>query len=146
MSGPVEIEVVEHVRRDGIAAGAIRRFVARVASAKPPRSASSVTIALVGDARMRRLNLRHRGKNRTTDVLSFDGGASPDGRAHLGDIVISVPQAARQAREAGHALSQELRVLIVHGWLHLLGYDHERDDGRMHREQDRLLRTLAGRA
>ena len=76
---------------------------------------------------MRRLNRDFRGKDRTTDVLSF-----PDGeQERLGDIAICAPAARRQARRRGHAASRETRLLLLHGFLHLLGYDHETDDGQM---------------
>ena len=93
---------------------------------------------------MRELNRRFRGRDSTTDVLSFPGDSAPDpeGRRHLGDIAISVPTAARQARVAGHGLQRELSVLVLHGYLHLLGYDHETDDGTMLRLQRRLERRL----
>jgi probable rRNA maturation factor len=76
-------------------------------------------------------------------VLSFPGGASPDGR-HLGDVVISVPHAGRQARAAGRSLARELRVLLLHGLLHCLGHDHERDGGEMERLERRLRRRWIG--
>lgn len=83
---------------------------------------------------MRSLNRQFRGKDHATDVLSFPSGE----RGFLGDIVIAAGVAARQAREAGHALTTELRVLALHGLLHLLGYDHEADEGRMARAEARL--------
>jgi probable rRNA maturation factor len=88
---------------------------------------------------MRRLNRELRGKDKTTDVLSFPGGVTPEGY-HLGDIVISLPQARRQAEEAGHSLGRELRILLLHGVLHCLGHDHETDDGTMNRLERRLRR------
>ena len=94
----------------------------------------SSTIAIVSDARIRALNRRYRRKNRATDVLSFPGQAA----GHLGDIVIAAGVARQQAREARHALQTELRVLALHGLLHLLGYDHERDAGLMARIEARL--------
>lgn len=102
-------------------------------------SARSLAVKLCGDAAMRALNRDRRGKDKTTDVLSFPGGETPEGY-HLGDIVISVPQARRQAEEAGHPLDRELRILLLHGVLHCLGYDHETDDGTMDRLERRLRR------
>jgi probable rRNA maturation factor len=93
-----------------------------------------VTIAVVSDGRIRALNRRYRRKFRVTDVLSFPSEAP----GYLGDIVIAAGVARRQARQAGHSLQTELRVLALHGLLHLLGYDHERDDGRMARIEARL--------
>lgn len=100
----------------------------------PPRARGVVTIAVVPDARVRTLNRRFRGKDRVTDVLSFPAG-EPD---TLGDVVIAAGVAARQATRAGHPLQAEVRVLALHGLLHLLGYDHEHDDGRMARLERRL--------
>jgi len=105
-----------------------------------------VSIALVSDARIRLLNRRFRGKDRVTDVLSFPAGPRagrglPAGiRPFLGDIVIAEAVARRQARAAGHDVSTELRLLALHGLLHLLGYDHERDHGEMRRVEQRLRR------
>ncbi len=103
-----------------------------------------MTVVLAGDGTLRRLNREFRGKDGTTDVLSFPAGEGrlPDGSHPLGEVVISVPQAARQAKAAGHALTREIRLLLIHGYLHLLGYDHEVDDGTMMRLQRRLARTL----
>ena len=85
-----------------------------------------LTIALLDDREMTALNRRYRGKRKTTDVLTFPG----DGE-YLGDIVISVDQARRQAAEERHSLPTESRYLILHGVLHAFGYDHETDDGEM---------------
>lgn len=93
-----------------------------------------MTVAIVSDARVRALNRQFRKKDAATDVLSFPS----DDRGYLGDVVIASGVAARQARAAGHPLATELRVLALHGLLHLLGYDHEHDDGRMARLERRL--------
>jgi probable rRNA maturation factor len=98
-----------------------------------------MTIAIVSDARVRTLNRKFRKKDKPTDVLSFPSGE----RGYLGDVVIAEGVARRQAREAGHSLATELRVLALHGLLHLLGYDHEHDDGRMAR-LERQLRKRGG--
>ncbi len=100
-----------------------------------PEEISDVSIALVDDKAMTSLNRKYRKKNRTTDVLTFpadDSYGDPDetGRP-LGDIVISVDQARRQATDQHHSLPTELRYLILHGILHALGHDHENDDGVM---------------
>ena len=98
---------------------------------------------------MRSLNRRYRGKDRTTDVLSFslrEGMFSHIQPTVLGDIVISLPAAARQAAEAGHPLLREIERLLVHGLLHLLGYDHDRGPHealRMERKERKLLKGLS---
>jgi probable rRNA maturation factor len=84
---------------------------------------------------MRRANRTWRGKDKTTDVLSFPGE-----EGHLGDILISVPEARRQTAAAGHPVERELKVLLLHGVLHCLGYDHEADQGEMERLERRLRR------
>ena len=103
-------------------------------SVAPSRARGEMTVAIVPDARVRALNRQYRQKDRATDVLSFPS----DERGFLGDVVIASGVAVRQARAAGHSLRTELRVLALHGLLHLLGYDHERDDGRMARLERRL--------
>jgi probable rRNA maturation factor len=102
----------------------------------PSRARGMVTVALVQDARVRALNRRYRKKNTSTDVLSFPA----DEPGTLGDVIIAVGVARRQAATARHPLGTELRVLALHGLLHLLGYDHERDNGEMARLERRLRR------
>ncbi len=91
-----------------------------------------------GDARMRRLNRDYRGKDRSTDVLAFPAAGGP----LLGDIVVSVPYASRQARRRGEPASREIDRLLVHGFLHLLGYDHETDLGEMEALESRVRLRL----
>jgi len=102
----------------------------------PARARGTVAVAIVSDARVRRLNLTYRKEDKPTDVLSFPS----EDPGCLGDIVIAVGVARRQAHSAGHSLQTEFRVLALHGLLHLLGYDHEHDDGRMARVEARLRR------
>jgi probable rRNA maturation factor len=97
-----------------------------------------VTLAFVGTAAIRTLNRKFMKKDEPTDVLSFPlRKKGPDGRFYLGDIVIAVPFAARQAREKGRGVDRELELLAVHGFLHLLGYDHS---ARMDKEEERAGR------
>ena len=119
-------------------------WLARVA---PRRAEGTMTLALVPDRRVRALNRRYRGIDRVTDVLSFPAGAEGPHAADLflGDVVIATGVAARQARAAGHAVGTEYRILALHGLLHLLGYDHHRDGGRMAR-LERALRRQGGLA
>jgi probable rRNA maturation factor len=120
--------------------GGLGRWLEAVA---PARARGEVAVALAGDAQVRALNRRYRRKDRPTDVLSFPV-ESPGGG--LGDIVIATGVARRQAREAGHSAQTELRVLALHGLLHLLGYDHHDGDGRMARVEARLRRKGGLRA
>ena len=121
--------------------GGLARWLGRIA----PRGArGELAIALVRDARMRTLNRTYRGKDYATDVLSFQGPEfrESDGYRVLGDVVIATGVARRQALKARHSYQTELRVLALHGLLHLLGYDHDGPDdhGRMARAEARLRR------
>jgi probable rRNA maturation factor len=140
----VEVEVLNRQRAMRVSTAALGRFLRQVGRQLPPHGADGFTVCLVSGGRMRSYNRAYRGANRDTDVLAFEGDERPDpeGRVHLGDIVISVPTAARQAREAGHSLARELKILALHGYLHLLGHDHERDHGKMRRLQRELERRL----
>jgi len=111
---------------------------------------AQVTIVLVGERAMRVLNKRWRGLDRPTDVLSFSQREGTGGGLHpdlLGDLVICVPVARRQAREAGHCLVAEIDRLAVHGLLHLAGYDHEENAvaaRAMRRREDAIIRGWRG--
>ena len=115
-------------------------------------ASAELGIMFVGDQRMRGLNRKYRGKDHTTDVLAFAMRESFTPHASrltpdmLGDVVIAVPTAARQAKQGQRSLDEELTVLLIHGILHLCGYDHERSDKearRMHRRERMILRSLA---
>ena len=114
----------------------IAEFVRRVLIAlRVDDNIHEVSIAIVDDEAMRNLNRKFRKKNKTTDVLTFpadESDADPNAKGRpLGDIVISIDQARRQATEQKHSLATEVRYLILHGILHALGYDHETDNGEM---------------
>ncbi len=123
-------------------AGDLPDWLARVAPAAA--AGGEMVVALVSDTKMRSLNRRFRGIGRRTDVLSFPADREPrlpgTPRRFLGDVVIATAVAAKQARDAGHAVDVELRKLALHGLLHLLGYDHVRDNGRMQRFERQLWR------
>jgi probable rRNA maturation factor len=106
----------------------------------PARARGIVSLAIVSDVTIRRLNRRYAGKNAATDVLSFPAGGPRAGVPLLGDIVIAAGVARRQAKEARHSIAQEVKLLALHGLLHLLGYDHHDDGGRMARVESRLRR------
>jgi probable rRNA maturation factor len=108
-----------------------------------------LSVVLVDDVEMRRLNATYRGKDRTTDVLAFSQREGPNAGAEpslLGDVVISVPVAGQQARERGTDLEREFAALLVHGILHLLGYDHERSPAEARRMFARTRELMAGLA
>jgi probable rRNA maturation factor len=110
-----------------------------------PNPPVALTILLAGDDRLRELNRLYRGYDEPTDVLSFPSGESfPEIESYLGDIAISVPMAGRQAAQGKHTLAEELVLLVVHGILHLLGYDHVEpsDRAEMWSVQHRILMQL----
>ena len=140
-----------HVRRVTFDQARLERSARAILSDVGEMSAE-LGILFVGDQRMRGLNRRYRGKDRTTDVLAFAmrEAARPQVSClmpdMLGDVVISIPTARRQAKEAGRSLDEELACLLVHGILHLCGYDHERGEKearRMHRRERMILRSIA---
>jgi probable rRNA maturation factor len=102
----------------------------------------SVSVLLTGDAEIQRLNREFRGKDKPTDVLSFPAGDGFRRVRVAGDLAISVETAAREAAQRGHALELELRVLLLHGVLHLAGFDHETDSGEMARKENLLRKKL----
>ena len=137
------IEVVNRQRKRPIDVDRWREFATKAARVVP--NASGFTVAFVSDRAMRELNRMWRHKSGTTDVLSFpaeqDEFEKAEG-ARLGDVVISIEQAARQAKENGLTLDEEIAQLILHGVLHLCGYDHATDDGEMNRLELKLRRKL----
>jgi len=132
------IEVLNRQKKHPIKTARFERLLRGLAGRyRLPRP--EIALVFVGDAAMRKLNKTYRRKDKTTDVLSFPLNAkAPDGRLYVGDIVISVPQAARQARRLGHGLERELGILVIHGFLHLLGYGH--DEG--HEDEETAARAL----
>lgn len=121
------------VKIDGLA---VRNFLSHVG--REVAGGRDFAVLVTSDAALRHANARFRGKPKATDVLSF-----PDGEnGRLGDILISARRARRQADERGHSVEEEIKILILHGLLHLLGYDHERDNGEMERIETRWRRKL----
>lgn len=109
------------------------------------KTTARVTIVFVRDRVIRSLNNQYRQINRATDVLSFPVGDEMPGEGdelYLGDVVISIDAALRQAESAGHSIEREVAELLIHGVLHLCGYDHETDNGRMNKLEMKLRRKL----
>ena len=133
------------LRRTSLRLPVIRNLIERILSAVGEPNAA-LSVEFIGDHRMRRLNAQYRGHDRTTDVLAFSMREAPGPRSTLlGDVVISVPQAVRQAIEREHSIQHELATLLIHGILHLLGYDHERSEMeacRMRRKERALLQAV----
>jgi probable rRNA maturation factor len=137
---PCEIILLNPNHYPETAARRLRPWLAALVAALAP-AAESLGARFVGDREMRRVNRQFRAKDSTTDVLSFPGDAEDPEDGHLGDLLISVPAARRQAAAAGHSVDRELKVLLLHGVLHCLGHDHETDHGEMERLERRLRRT-----
>ena len=145
--GAGAIEVVNRQRLTKIdkhrAAELARAVLKSIGSAE-----ATLTITFIRDRLMRQLNREYRGLDKPTDVLSFayhensDEFAAGEMAAHLGDVVISVETAARYAQEFGLAFERELEHLVIHGTLHLAGYDHETDNGEMQRLERKLRKQL----
>ncbi|HKF51112.1 MAG TPA: rRNA maturation RNase YbeY [Candidatus Acidoferrales bacterium] len=149
--------VINQQKRVRVKVRALDEFLHR-AAALVRLPADSATISLVTDAQIAKWNRAYRGKDRPTDVLSFptadDGRNGSEARVrsgetvraareeYLGDIAIAPAVARRTAREDGHSLDKELQILALHGLLHLMGYDHETDDGTMERIEMRLRKKL----
>jgi probable rRNA maturation factor len=143
MAGGRRLAVVllNRQRRRRVSPARLRRVLQGAAEALGV--SGEVALVLTGDRAVRLLNARYRGKDKPTDVLSFPG---PGGEIGLGDIVISLDTASANARRFSRTLPQELDILALHGFLHVLGYDHETDDGTMDRVEKQLRkRLLAGR-
>jgi probable rRNA maturation factor len=131
--------VILHKRVAGLSEGALDRFVTRAKRAAGLRGA--VTVLVTSSLELRRLNHRFRGKDKPTDVLSFP--AEMLSKSHFaGDVAISADIAAKNARQLGHSPAEEVKILTLHGLLHLAGYDHEADNGTMARRETRLRAEL----
>jgi probable rRNA maturation factor len=131
--------VVFRKRVSGLSEAALTSFLRRARRAAGLRG--TVSLLITGDREMRRLNRRFRGKDQATDVLSFPVAAEPGGGL-AGDVAISAEIATRRASRMRHSTAKEIKVLTLHGILHLAGYDHERDQGEMARREGQLRRLL----
>jgi len=139
----MSVEVINRQRRfavDKDRIGALAREVLRQVG----REAPDVSIIFVNDKRIRQLNRDYRKKDKPTDVLSFsyESSDSRETGNYLGDVIISTETASRYASELGLSFKQEIEILIIHGLLHLCGYDHETDQGEMQRLERRLRKKL----
>jgi len=136
--------IVNLQRKVKIGAADLNDFIAVVSTHIDEAVGKSFSIAFINDARMKQLNSTFRGKDGTTDVLSFPFEAQPfePDSNELGDIVISAEQAQKQAAENGLSLEGEIKQLILHGVLHLCGYDHETDSGEMNARELELRDKL----
>lgn len=142
MTDPVEIELQNPGLLSNETLRRLEPWLREMVGDLAPQ-ARTLGVRLTGDEELQRLNRDFRGVDRPTDVLSFPGGETPEGR-HLGDIAISLETARRQALEGHHDLHLELQILLLHGVLHCLGYDHEGDDGAMDRLEAELRSAWIG--
>ncbi len=136
----------------------LRAVALLVLNAEKTDKNSEMGLTITGDEQMHRLNREYLDEDRTTDVLSFPMNEplndkpvfvnAPDGKVHLGDVIISYPQAAKQAREHYHAMEREIAILTIHGILHLLGYDHDIPEREriMHEREFEILHIVDTRA
>lgn len=165
MTPQVNVQIFEEFS-ERVSPDWIDAVVASVLSIEPEWSSERVSVVIADDESIAQLNREHRGLDETTDVLSFSNRHSgqyygeddgigretdlsnfvlpPDHYADLGEVIVSYPQVCRQAREAGHTAQKELAIMLAHGILHLLGYDHERETeaSEMFSLQDRAITAL----
>lgn len=130
--------ILNRQRRRSVALAPLQEFAERLTHVLRLQP-EAFTVTLVSDPAIARLNRRYRGRAAATDVLSFPAG---ERNSYRGDVVISVETAGRNARRYRHSLEEEIKLLALHGALHLLGYDHETDRGRMNRREHQLRRRL----
>ena len=141
------VTIVTRTRPPVLPAAEVRRIVRETLASAARPDAPAVTVLFTGDEEIHTLNRTFRHKDKPTDVLSFPaGGDGPPGEEELGDLVISVETAARQARRRRRDVGHEVRVLLIHGTLHLLGFDHEVDAGEMEALEKVIRKRLLGSA
>jgi probable rRNA maturation factor len=139
IEGVVQSSVILRKKVPGLTPAALATFVA--SAARAVRLTGAIQLLVAGNKELRALNSRFRRKNRPTDVLSFPPPSALH-RGFAGDIAISAQIASQNARRLGHTTAQEIKILALHGILHLAGYDHEHDQGEMARREIRLRRSL----
>ncbi len=134
--------VILSKRIAGLSPSTLERFVLRARRAVHLRG--TVNVLVTNSSELRSLNRRFRKKDKATDVLSFPSPQAVRGDASnaAGDVAISFDIARENARRLGHSVSDEVKILVLHGILHLAGFDHERDNGEMARKESRLRREL----
>jgi len=149
-ASPIAIKIAPAYRRR-VAPDLVRQAAEAALAQAGAAPAAELTIVVTGDKRIRELNRQYLGEDRPTDVLAFPSAgpaapfvAAPEAATYLGDIILSYPRAREQAETAGHPVEAELQLLVVHGVLHLLGYDHARAEEKAHMWalQGQVLQTL----
>jgi probable rRNA maturation factor len=153
----VEINIlVDEGVEAGVEPSWLEEVAQRVLAAEKANAKTEVGIVVTGQEMVQQLNRNFRGQDEPTDVLAFSSREeavglptfilAPDGLSHLGEVIISCPQAQKQAEEHGHSLKKELTILLIHGLLHLLGYDHEEEaqELKMQAREKELLKLIEG--
>jgi probable rRNA maturation factor len=153
----VEINIlVDEGVEAGVEPSWLEDVAQRVLAAEKAKSKTEVGIVVTGQEMVQQLNRNFRGQDEPTDVLAFSSREeavglptfilAPDGLSHLGEVIISYPQALKQAEEHSHSLKKELTILLIHGLLHLLGYDHEEgeQERQMQAREKELLKLIEG--
>jgi probable rRNA maturation factor len=132
----------------------LKKLARAIQTAEKVSAKSEMTLVIIGDEQIHALNLKYLEEDRPTDVLSFPMNeqlstepafvSGPDGKLHLGDIIISYPTAARQAVEHAHSVEREITILLIHGILHLLGYDHDIPERKlaMNTREEAILKSV----
>jgi probable rRNA maturation factor len=150
VNGQIDINAEDEFQAQ-VDRGCVRRIVRQVLKAEEVTPPYEVSLVFTDSKKVRQLNRDYRGVDQPTDVLAFymhqqrgsdcSFALPPDGVTHLGEVIISCPQAVEQAREQGHSAQRELALLVIHGVLHLLGYDHEesREAKKMRAREKELL-------
>ncbi len=138
----MEVLVKSNLQKPHIAPNKIKGLTKRILQLLKVQT-DEVSIVFVSDEEMRYYNQTYRNVPQPTDVLSFPlEGLTPEGKKNLGDIIISLETASRQAEELGHSLEREVTILLIHGLIHLLGYDHTTDKGEMEAKEKEVLKSL----
>jgi probable rRNA maturation factor len=134
--------VIFRKRMAGLSSSTLERFVLRARRAVP--LSNPVTVLVTSSAELRSLNRRFRGMDKATDVLSFPSAdeIAGEGKSSAGDVAISADIARENAQRLGHSIAEEIKILALHGILHLAGFDHEQDHGEMAHEETRLRQQL----
>ncbi len=151
----MEINIlIDKEYKSGIKAAWLKNVARQVQAAENVSEKSEMGLKITGDEEIHKLNLQYLDEDRPTDVLSFPMNEQldaapvfvkvPDGKLHLGDIVISYPTALKQAGEHHHPVEREIAILLIHGILHLLGYDHDipAREQKMHRREEAILKII----
>lgn len=143
----IAIQIIPRFRAE-VDEGSLRRVAVEVLSAEGVKEAAELSLVITDDEALRELNRRFRGVDAPTDVLAFGTGpeehfvSAPESPPYLGDVVISYQRALAQAEELGHPVAEELKLLVIHGILHLLGYDHQEEaDAQMMREREENIKN-----